>query len=99
MGRILLLVELKGGNDGLNTVVPYADPKYRELRPALGVAREHVLPLDEKVGLHDRLAPLIDSWKARGLRDPAGRGLSLSQPFAFPVDRDLGYRGRILTRH
>ena len=64
MGRILLLVELKGGNDGLNTLVPYADPKYRELRPGLAVAREHVLPLDEKVGLHDRLEPLMESWKA-----------------------------------
>jgi uncharacterized protein (DUF1501 family) len=65
MGRILLLVELKGGNDGLNTLVPYADPKYRELRPGLGVAREHVLPLDEKVGLHDKLEPLMESWKAK----------------------------------
>ena len=37
MGRILLLVELKGGNDGLNTLVPYADPRYRELRPGVGV--------------------------------------------------------------
>jgi uncharacterized protein (DUF1501 family) len=34
MGRILLLIELKGGNDGLNTVIPYADAKYHELRPA-----------------------------------------------------------------
>jgi uncharacterized protein (DUF1501 family) len=65
MGRILLLVELKGGNDGLNTLVPFADPRYRELRPGVGIARERVLPLDEKVGLHDKLEPLMESWKAR----------------------------------
>lgn len=65
MGRILLLVELKGGNDGLNTLVPFADPRYRELRPGVGVARERVLPLDEKVGLHDKLEPLMEAWKAR----------------------------------
>src|SRR3954469_8049614 len=65
MSRVLLLVELKGGNDGLNTVIPYADPHYRQLRPALGIARERVLQLDEHVGLHDKLEPLMDSWKAR----------------------------------
>ena len=64
MGQILLLIELKGGNDGLNTLVPYADPRYRELRAGIGVARERILPLDEKVGLHDKLEPLLDSWNA-----------------------------------
>jgi uncharacterized protein (DUF1501 family) len=64
MPRILLLVELKGGNDGLNTVIPYADHKYRELRPGIGVARDHTIQLDEKVGLHDKLEPLMEAWKA-----------------------------------
>jgi uncharacterized protein (DUF1501 family) len=74
MTRILLLVELKGGNDGLNTVVPYADPHYRQLRPVLGVPRERVLQLDERVGLHEKLEPLMESWKARDLAIVQGVG-------------------------
>ena len=72
--RVLLLVELKGGNDGLNTVIPYADPRYRELRPAIGVQREKVIQLDEKVGLNQKLEPLMDSWKARDLAIVQGVG-------------------------
>ena len=74
MGRILLLVELKGGNDGLNTVIPYADAKYRELRPGIGVARDHTIQLDEKVGLHSKLEPLMESWKAGDLAIVQGVG-------------------------
>ena len=74
MSRVLLLVELKGGNDGLNTVVPYADARYHELRPAIGVARERILPLDERVGLHEKLEPLMDSWKAKDLAILQGVG-------------------------
>lgn len=74
MGRTLLLVELKGGNDGLNTLVPYADPKYRELRAGIGVPRERILQLDESVGLHEKLMPLMDSWKAGDLAIIQGVG-------------------------
>jgi uncharacterized protein (DUF1501 family) len=74
MPRILLLVELKGGNDGLNTVIPYADPVYRELRPDIGVGRERVLQLDEHVGLHPKLEPLMDAWKARDFAIVQGVG-------------------------
>jgi uncharacterized protein (DUF1501 family) len=74
VGRILLLVELKGGNDGLNTLVPYADPRYRELRAGIGVPRERVMQLDERVGLHEKLAPLMDAWKARDLAIVQGVG-------------------------
>ena len=74
MSRILLLVELKGGNDGLNTLVPYADARYRELRPSIGVPRERVIQLDEKVGLHEKLQPLMESWKAGDLAIVQGVG-------------------------
>jgi uncharacterized protein (DUF1501 family) len=74
MTRILLLVELKGGNDGLNTVIPYADPLYRELRPGIGVARERVLQLDEHVGLHAKLEPLMEAWTARDIAIVQGVG-------------------------
>mgnify|MGYP003334964374 FL=1 len=75
--KVLLLVELKGGNDGLNTLVPFADPAYHQLRSGIGVAREHVLPLDERVGLNDKLEPMMESWKARDLAILQGVGYPL----------------------
>ena len=62
--KLLILVELKGGNDGLNTVIPYADAQYAALRPRLAVARDQVLQLDENMGLNPALFPLMPLWKA-----------------------------------
>ena len=62
--KLLILVELKGGNDGLNTVIPYADAQYAALRPRLAVARDQVLQLDENTGLNPALSPLMPLWKA-----------------------------------
>ena len=72
--RLLVLVELKGGNDGLNTVVPYADPGYPELRPRLAVPRDQVLQLDQQAGFHPALEPLMASWKSRELAVVQGVG-------------------------
>ena len=72
--RLLVLVELKGGNDGLNTVVPYADPRYAALRPRLAIAREQVVTLTEREGLHPALAPLRAAWDARELAIVRGVG-------------------------
>jgi uncharacterized protein (DUF1501 family) len=60
--RILILVELKGGNDGLNTVVPFADGTYYQLRPVIGIKAEEVIRLDEKTGLHPELKALQPLW-------------------------------------
>jgi len=59
----LVLIELKGGNDGLNTVVPFADPEYFRLRPKLAIKRNQVLKLDEHLGLHPALEPLMPAWQ------------------------------------
>ncbi len=70
----LVLVELKGGNDGLNTLIPYADPAYYRLRPNLAVAREQVLSLDEHLGLNPALEPLWPIWQDRQLALVLGVG-------------------------
>src|SRR5688572_20906217 len=55
-GRILVLIELEGGNDGLNTVIPYGDADYYKARPAVGIARDSLLRIDDHIGLHPALA-------------------------------------------
>lgn len=61
--RILVLVELKGGNDGLNTVVPFLDPAYYKLRPTIALQPDEVLPLDARTALHPSLKPLLPLWE------------------------------------
>lgn len=55
---VLVVVQLTGGNDGLNTVIPFADPGYKKLRPTIGIASDSVKKLDKHVGLHPAMADL-----------------------------------------
>src|SRR3981081_2252498 len=50
--NLLILIELKGGNDGLNTVIPFGSPEYYSLRPRLAISRDQALQLDSTTGLH-----------------------------------------------
>ena len=54
-GRILVVVQLDGGNDGLNTVVPYRDDEYRKQRPLIQIPAADVRKIDDHVGLHPSL--------------------------------------------
>jgi len=55
---VLVVLQLTGGNDYLNTVIPYSNPLYRDNRPAVGVAEGRELQLDDKVGFHPEMAPI-----------------------------------------
>lgn len=72
--RHLILIELQGGNDGLNTVVPYADRAYRRARPTIGIGRDDVFALDERLGLHPSLEPLMPLWDRGDLAIVEGVG-------------------------
>lgn len=61
--RILVVLELSGGNDGLNTVVPHADDAYYRARPKLAVRKHQVLKLNDQFGLNPACAGLESLFK------------------------------------
>ena len=55
---VIVVLQLSGGNDYLNTVIPHADPLYKDYRPIVNVADEDVLHLDDKIGFHPSMGPI-----------------------------------------
>lgn len=60
--RVLVLVELEGGNDGLNTLTPYTDAIYQRLRPTLKLSKKQVIDLGNGMGMHKSLTALKSLW-------------------------------------
>ncbi len=69
---VLVLLELRGGNDGLNTVAPLGDPLYRQARPSLALGEG--LPLAAGLALHPALSPLLPLWQSQRLAFALGVG-------------------------
>jgi uncharacterized protein (DUF1501 family) len=72
--RKLVIVTLYGGNDGLNTVIPYADRAYYALRPELAYEPERVLHLDESLGFNPVMRGLHRLWRDQHLAIVLGAG-------------------------
>jgi uncharacterized protein (DUF1501 family) len=70
----LVVIQLSGGNDGINTVVPYATQQYAESRPTLGIAKDQVLAIDGSVGLHPNLKALKALYDQKNLAIVQGVG-------------------------
>lgn len=60
---VLVVCQLSGGNDGLNTVVPYANKLYYDLRPQLAIGEDRVLKLTNEVGFHPSMPGLAELFK------------------------------------
>jgi uncharacterized protein (DUF1501 family) len=73
-GTILVVLQLAGGNDGLNTVVPYADDAYHRARPRLALPNEQILTIDHHVGLNPKLAGLKSLYEEGHLAIVQGVG-------------------------
>src|SRR5215472_15348391 len=54
-GRVLVVIQLGGGNDGINTVVPYADEGYPRYRKVLRLAKASLFKVNDQVGLHQAM--------------------------------------------
>ena len=59
---VLVVVQLSGGNDFMNTLIPYTSSVYYDARPVVGVAEEDVLPLDNTLGFHPSAGPLREMY-------------------------------------
>lgn len=71
---VLVIVSLYGGNDGINTVIPYADDAYHDARPQLAYAPGDVLHLDQQLGLNPAMKGLAQLWSQRQLAIVRGVG-------------------------
>ncbi len=73
-GKRLILIELAGANDGLNTLVPIRNDHYHRLRPAIGLTQNEVIPLQNDLALHTSLKPLMQMWERGELAWAQGLG-------------------------
>ena len=71
---VIVVLQLSGGNDYFNTVIPYTDPRYMDNRPAVGVAEDRVIKLNDKIGFHPEMGPLKHIWDQGNLAIIHGAG-------------------------
>ena len=71
---VLAVISLSGGNDGMNTVIPYNNPRYRDYRPTLAIPEDQIIPITDELGFHPALAPLKKYWDEGNLAIIQGIG-------------------------
>jgi uncharacterized protein (DUF1501 family) len=98
--NILVVLEMSGGNDGLNTVIPYADDLYHKARPTLRQTKNVVIRLDDHVGLHSSMQGFRELWDKGQLAVVQGVGYPNPQRSHFEamdIWQSADPKGKITT--
>lgn len=105
--RSLVVVNLQGGNDGLNTIVPYGDPTYYNVRPTINVAKSDVIAIDSSIGMNPTMTALKTMYDQQRVAILQGvhypnyvlshfRGTEIWQTAAPDTYEETGWCGRYL---
>jgi len=106
-GRSIVVIQLNGGNDGINTIIPYGNGAYYDARPKIAVKQADVLPIDAKVGFHPSLSEFDQFYKDKNLAVVQGvgypdpnrshfRSIEIWQTAQPDIIGDTGWLGRYL---
>ena len=63
--KSLIVIQLSGGNDYLNTVVPYSEGKYYDYRSTVNIPQDKVIPIDDRYGFNPSMGPVKFLWDER----------------------------------
>ena len=87
---VLVIIELVGGNDFMNTLIPYTSPEYHDARKIVKLPQEDVLPMDDKYGFHPSFGPVKDLFDQGKVAIVQGVGYPDSSRSHFRA-RDVSY--------
>ena len=75
---VVVVLQLTGGNDYMNTVVPHSNSQYRDYRPKVNIGEDDVIRLNDDIGFHPSMKPLADMYQAGNVAIIHGVGYSNS---------------------
>ena len=89
--NVFVVLSLSGGNDGLNTVIPYTNGLYWDYRPTLGIPEDKVLTINDQLGFYPTMGPLKTFWDEGKMAIFLGIGYPHPELLPLPLDGYLAY--------